>query len=386
MNRARRSRRAAFLLPGRALLLLAASVACAGIAAASTARAQEPAAEAADAELLPHPGALPGRHALLLFVSYRGQLAVPVHPTLVRREVSRRLADALTAGNRSVVTYPDVEPLMRSRRVRSESDLGLPFLGELADAFRLDHVTVVRLVTYDDRVLLLGRTLSPRTGRLQWAGVAEAAGGADLWTEPDGALARLETLLDGVAVELTAEAAPVLPEGAPALIALPLRPVGLGVGEKDLAWQCLLDALLRTETHAVPDPSLVVNAMQQGGFDPVQLDPRARAYLADAFSASGLLVPRMTAFPREGQVAAPAALVDSDAPRASALQNRVPMLFTLSLVDGATGAVIAGGSRYVTPEEPTGLFGRKTRRQLIRPYRESANELVRMLLTPEGTS
>ena len=343
-----------------------------------------PAADAPDATAL-QAGPLPGRHALLLFVAYRGNLDVPLHPTQLRVSAGRRLADAFAVRGGTFVTYPDVEPLMREWRVRSERDLALPFLEALADAFDVEHVTILKLVTYDDRVLLLGRTLSPRTGRLEWADVAEGVQGADLWERPDDAAARLDRLVDECASALLAGVSPALPEGSPGLVALPLLPVGLDRGEGDLAWQCLLGSLLRSERWNVADPSLVVNEMQRGGFDPRFLDPRARQYLAEAFAASGLLVPRMTAFPRAGERVTPAALVFDDTPVSAQLERRVPVLFTLSLVDGASGTVIAGGARYLTPEKATGLFGRSTRRQMIRRYQESADELVRSLLTTEGT-
>ncbi|MBZ0267164.1 hypothetical protein K8I85_03345 [bacterium] len=385
MNRHPRSDRAArFAAPTRvaALRLGAASLAACALLSAIPAGAQE--AEEEDARTASHP--LSGRHALLLFVSYRGNLDVPIHPTVLRRTSGERLANAFAAEEGSFVTYPAVEPLMRKWRVRSERDLALPFLRELADSFDVAHVTVLRLVTYDDRVLLLGRSLSPRTGRLEWADVAEAIHGGDLWKDQAGAFARLDALVDAGARALLQAPAPALPDASPTLLALPLLPIGLGRGESDLAWQCLLHSLLRTGEWTLPDPSLVVNEMQHGGFDPRFLDPRGRDHLVNAFSASRLLVPRLTAFPRPGDTTNPAALVYEDMPVSAELQRRVPVLFTVSLVDGSSGAVVAGGARYLTSENATGLFGRTHQQQIIRRYQGGADQLVRTLLPPEGTS
>jgi hypothetical protein len=208
--------------------------------------ASAPARADAATEAPPPGSALSGRHALLLFVAYRGNVPVPLHPTHLRRTASRHIADAFAEAGGTFVTYPDVEPLMRKWRVRSERDLGLPFLGELASAFDVDHVTVLKLVTYDDRIVLLGRTLSPRTGLLEWADVAEVVHGDDLWGNEADARAHLDELVPSGARTLLSGAAPVR-TGASPLLTLPLLPVGLDRGETDLAWQCLLGSLLRAE-------------------------------------------------------------------------------------------------------------------------------------------
>jgi hypothetical protein len=368
----------------RSPVALAAACALLGPLAPPVARADDGAAAPTRAD----DGGFAPRTALVVFVSYRGSVAVPLHPTRVRLATSRLLAEALAQQGRSVAEAPQLEPLMRHRRLRSERDLSRAFLQDVAQDLSADELVMVRLVTYDDRILLLARGMSVDGGWLRWAAAQEEVGGRELWSEPDAAMDRLESLVGAAIRRLVAaadESSPVAPAaGDDAVVALPLTAAGLGRGESDLATLCLLQSLVGARSGPVPDPALVVDDMQEGGFDPYELGPAARRKLAADFAARRLVVPRVTAFPPGTQAASGLSIPAEEGETTSRTVGRqVPVLFLLTLVDAGSGRLVAGRAQYLEPERTIGMFGRSRRARLADRYERGTRTLVHSLLDVE---
>jgi len=333
-------------------------------------------------------GGASSRTALLVFVSYRGNLRVPIHPTDVRLAATGILAADLADRGRTVVTVPELEPLMRRLRLRSEGDLSREALRSLADDFGADELVVARLVADDDRILLLGRALSTSNGWLRWAAVEEEPGGSGLWTDPAAAGDRLAAMVTAAAGRLTASESPrPVAEPAEGIVPLPLETYGLDRNDTDLAQLALLRSLLAAGHWHVPDPALVVDEMQRGGFDPRLLSAAARTRLAEDFESGSLLVSRLNAFPPSGTSSSGVIPADDDFAGAAAprVRRESPVLFTLALLDARTGRTLAGPGAYLEPGAAQGIFGIIRAVPSARRYEETADVLVRSLSNGEGS-
>lgn len=319
------------------------------------------------------------RSALVLFVAFPTNLYDFPDPTALRHLANRELAAALAARGRSVVAAPEIEPAMRTWRVRSERDVGPGFLGALGTEHGAREVVLATLAVYRDRVLLLARGLSPNSGRLGWVHSVE---------EPrdETAPADLDVVVAAAAVRLAEGCAPRgLGERAEDLVVLPPRPVGLDRGPADLAVHCLLRSLLATGRWSLPDPTAVVAALQDAGRDPYLLDAGARRVLAERFGAGRLVVPRLVAFPPNAPPAALAALARDDF--GASIPGAAPetsLLLSLVAIDTGTGRILTGETTYLAARNAAGIFGIARHDPLDARLQGETDRLVHALLDGEG--
>lgn len=325
------------------------------------------------------------RTALILFVSYRGNLPVVPDPTRVRRTATGIVADALTGPELEVVTYPAIEPAMREWRVRSERDLGFGFLEELETGFEVETVVVGTLIVTPDRIVLLIREFSLQGWDLRRAEILEDRTNTKFWGDPEQAQLDLEVVV-GRAVRSFTGTPPREPVSEPGdrIVVLPLRPVGTGRGYASLAMHGLLEALLASGRWTVADPALTAHTLRAQGLDPLALGRTSRTLLAERFGAELLLVPRLTAFPETRQT--PAEFdADSRVGIGPSFTEGIGTPFHLSFasVDRRTGNVLTVADTYLAPDNPYGTFGRQRHVPLAQRFREGAKDLVERLL-PEG--
>ena len=348
-------------------------------------------------------GAGASRSAVLVFVSYDGNLPSPPDPTRIRLAASRELAAALERLGRPAVTCPDLEPTMRRWRIRSERDLGPDFLGALASEFSATEVMVVGLCVYRDRVLFLARGVSAPEGRLAWADsdeelrTGETAGAVpDTQAEPESQAAQetqaepdtqveLEELTAAAAVKLAlaslARPAELATQG---LVVMPLVAVGVDRGPSSLAVQCLLRSLVETGHWIIPDPTLVVSALQHEGYDPLQLEEGSRHSVSARFGTKKIIVPRLVSFPSATSFAPPPSTTDDLETRAQEWSPDVPMYLSLAVIDCASGLVQSGEGEYLAPENPYRIFGRMRDVSLARHFQAGTDRLVQSLIAAEG--
>jgi hypothetical protein len=319
--------------------------------------------------------------ALLLFVSYRGNLPAYPDPTAVRLATAELLADALTERGRRVVTYPEIEPLMRAWRVRSERDLGFGFLGALVSESPVDRLVIATLNVTEDRIVLLARVSSVQTSELQRVEIVEEMSTPEMWTDPAAARADLREVTGRAIAELARRRPPEPPATPPRPgVVLPLRPVGVGRGYADLATHCVLRALLESGQWSIPDPALTVYAVQEAGFDPLLLEPGSRHALAARFSTDVLLVPRLSSFPSAIRTRARTEdETDRELGLSFASGVGVPFHFSLVAVDCARGGLVSGSDVYLAPEKRYGTFGREREIPIVRRFQHGADQLVRQL-------
>ncbi len=340
-----------------------------------------PAAGSADAPVPPA-----GRTALMVFLSYDGNQSPPATPTDLRRTAAREIADVLEAGGRAVVTYPELEPVMREGRIRSDRSLDAGTLALLADSTGADKVAVVTLVLYSDRMVALAREIDVASGLLAFVNVAEQPAD-ELWSAADATLETWREAVRAAATRLRFEE--VLPAaGGSTLAVLPMEPVGVTPGHADVTLHCLLRSLLETGRCRVPDPSLVRSAVRRGGFSPGMLEPGGRKMLARDFGADALLFPGMVSF---GQDSRPTGPVQNDADYdigdvTLEPEARQPIYLSLLAVDCGTGRVTAARGEYLEAEEPLGLFGIVRDIEVAARLRRGAEHLASILSEIEGDS
>ena len=371
-----------------AVLFGAATTAAADPPPATTAAAMPPSSAA--------PAAASLRTVLPVFVSYPANLVIYPDATSLRLAASHALAAALAARGRDVVTYPDLEPIMREAGVRSERDVGPGFLDAMVTELGAQEVVIATFSIYRDRLLLVARGLSPSSGRLTW--VASVEEPRSVTIDPDEERVAEDVPdptpeLSALAVAASTRLAAI--SGAPGnggdagatVVVLPLHPVGVDRGPASLALHCLLRSLLATGRWSIPDPTAVVSALQQDGHDPLLLDAESRLLLGERFGTSTLLVPRLVAFPPTVGPTAPipasgGALEDSGAPD-RAWSADVPMQFSLVRIDCASGRILSGEGDYLAAQSPYGIFGTFRRIPLDRRFQAETDRLVAALLAPD---
>ena len=327
------------------------------------------------------------RTALLVFVSYGEYTSTPLNPTIVRRTGSAVLAEILADASHDIVTYPEIEPVLREWRVRSERDIGFEFLEAVVSEHRVSQVVIARFAIHADRVLLLARGLFPASGDLAWVDVVEELLiGPDRGEEGDP-LARLERAMRAAGIRLADRRAVAEPGGvAGNLVTLPLRPVGLGRGLSDVATHCLLRSLLAAGRWSVPDPTLVVFTLQREGFDPFELEEGSRRFLAFRFATESVLVPRLASFPTTVRTRS-AAIDDGDGDGGfpPEIGREDPVFFSVVLIRCDSGVVVSGASEYLARENRIGIFGTGKDVRTARRFQMGADRLVRSLIPTEGS-
>lgn len=335
--------------------------------------------------------ATPGRSqktGLIVFVSYRGNFPPPLHPTELRLSGSRLISAALEERGQDIVTYPELESIMRQWRIRSDRDLSYEFLHALDSQFSVTQLVVAELVVHPDRLLILARGLLPGSGWLIWADVIEELSTLDVWADPSKARANWERIVGDAARKLAGRRGQ---EGvkpvAKTLVALPLKPVGVERGSADVMTHCLLSSLLDSGDWRLPDPALVVSVLQREGLNPLLLEDAAREALASQWDPYALLVPGLVSF-HLTQRRSVRGVEDRDEPR-SAFYNPdtdQPFYLTIVAVDCASGQVVAGGSEYLEPEDRLGLFGISKNLRVARRFQKGTDRLVRHLTSKGGDS
>lgn len=326
--------------------------------------------------------------ALVVFVSIPANLFELPDATALRRAAGRELAAALAEQGRSVVTAPELEPAMRTWRVRSERDVGPGFLGALGNLHGAREVVLATVAVYRDRVQFAARGLSPNSGRLGWVHSVEErrasrpAADLDAKDPGSGPQAELERVVAAAARRLAAGCTTRgVREGAEELVVLPLRPVGVDRGPAGLVVHCFLRSLLDTGRWTIPDPTAVVAALQEAGQDPLLLDPASRRVLADRFGARLLVVPRLVAFPPGAADAAAAAPGRDDFGGANgASLPESSFLLSLVAVDTESGRILAGETTYLAPRNPAGMFGIARQDPLDARIQGETDRLVHALL------
>jgi len=301
----------------------------------------------------------PETTALMVFLSYQGNHQLAISPTELRLVASRLLAARVEEGGRTVVTYPELDPVMRRWRIRSDQSLSREAMEAVAAETAADRVLVAKFVVYPDRLVALTREIEAGSGRLISAEVSEQGGG-DLWNDPQEARDGWNDAVGRVVAEIVGKRESRGLSGAEeTLVVLPVTRVGVAPGHSDIALHCILRSLLRSGRWSVPDPWLVRSALWAEGYDPGALNTEARGYLAENFAAAALLSPRLVAFDQGGRARGPLLDEDEYGARDIALEPeaRLPLHLSLLMLDCGSGRVLAANDTYLEPEDLLGLFG-----------------------------
>ncbi len=325
------------------------------------------------------------RTGLLVFPSYRSRADIPVDPRQARLAACREMSDVLSAEGHDVVGYPEIEPHMQRRRIRSERDLSREFLAELANDFGIGRVVVARVVIYEDRILLLARGIDPASGTLEWADMVEEKGTPSLRDE-----AAAEKGTFGGMVSRATRKLRTRGEGenetviVGSVVLMPLRTFGFGRELADLVLQSLLISLLRDGRWRVPDPAIVVSALQGSGFDPLHLSRLSRREMARDFGTDALLIPRMVAYGgrRTTRSAPPGS---PQLGRQTILtEGRNPVYLAAVLVDCESGELVSGRDLLLEPPDREGWFGVVREEWVVDRFRTGSENLVSSLLDSQG--
>jgi hypothetical protein len=320
------------------------------------------------------------RKALVVFLSYRANTPLALPATRMRLLGTEALASALADSLNEIVTYPELEPLQRQWRVRSDRDLSAGFLEGLEGSFSVDRLIVANLLVYPDRLILLTREIEVGSGRVIAADVAEEFSGS----LSDNALEALENwrqVTRKASRSIVRNAREVPPAaGAGVLVLLPMRPVGIGQGQVDMATNCLLRSLIESGSWLVPEPSLVESALEDDGFVHAPLVAGARQALASRYEPMALLMPHLVSF-GEQQLVLGAGLHDEDYDGGISLVQaaRTPMYLALLVVDAGSGSIVSGGSEYLEPVDPIGVFGVLREARVVGRLKAGTDRLVQVL-------
>jgi hypothetical protein len=312
------------------------------------------------------------RVALALFLSYEGQVHPPFDAAALHRGAWSALAAALEARGLQLVQRPEVEPVLREKRVRTGLRLNAGLLNAADSLWHAGRLLVCDLSLGPDRLLLTGRAMSVPTGELIWAGLAESGISSDLGTSADSAawLSSIEPVCRHLAARW--EAAPRDVSG-PLTYLLPVRRSGVDPSAAGLVTHCLLLSLLRT-TRRVQDPGVTAGRLAGAGIDPEHYDRRARFLLAQACGPGELMVGEISAY--EAPPPPAARLGDDDLPDLPPIQLPAASL-SLRLVDAASGEVRYAVCEYVGTPELRGIFGWMKRPTLERRFQPLTDRLVR---------
>ena len=327
------------------------------------------------------------RTALVLFVDSQDPMNPSISPKDLRTSSANILATVLERDGHQVLTYPEIEPLMRRSGMRSALDLPAEFLRELDSENWIAHLVITQLVIYADRVVLLARGLDIESRELHWADTAESSIAPDFWSDPERAIRNWNELMTGLGKSLGAQWSEE-PSGmaGPTLVLLPAEPIGLAEQSAALTTQALLGALLESRRYRIPDPALVRNALTSRGYDPRLLDAAGRAELMDLFAPSVLLAPEVVSFEAGSRTgAAPIGEPESDGAPPPIAASRSPLYLQVLVVAGDTGLVTAAESAYLKPDDPLGLFGLVRRVPLARRFENAARQIVQRLQVRGGS-
>jgi len=331
-------------------------------------------------------GREPSRTALMVFVDYEDRVEPSLPVSDLRLGGASGLGDWLEGQGHEVLTYPEIEPIMRAWQIRSALDLPYNLLPALGAEHSIDYLMIVRLVLYPDRVLLLGRGLARNSGYLCWASTVEISLPSEFWIQEEGTAEAWNNLIATASAQFTAhwpDAASETPGST--LVLLPLRPVGLGSESADIATHSILGSLLETKLWQIPDPAMVRSVLRDGGHDPRRLDEAGRAELSIWFDPVALLVPNLLSFETLVTRAVPFVVEDAAPTKvALAAEAKVPLYLQVLLLDCGTGRVRSAMAAYLKPDDPTGLFGFDKTVPLARRFEFGADQIVEKLKRTGG--
>jgi hypothetical protein len=291
----------------------------------------------------------------------------------LRRTGGAALAAVFEKQGLSVCAGPPIEELMQRWRVRTDLSISSGFLEELSRRCAAPRLVVARLAVFPERSFLSARVLDTTRGRLLGIEVLELPredGREDL-REKDGWL----ILLERSAADLTAclsWAGP--PAGAPDLIVLPTRATAAGSGLAPLFGDCLLKTLLAAGRWSIPDPALIVTALQAKGWPVEPLQREAIGDLGAQFAGAPLILSELIAYEdpeRQGGFAL-AEESDDDYDRAIRSAHYV----SLRAIDSRSGFLQGAWDRYREPDRLQGLFGVHRSPRWLARFDELAGELV----------
>ncbi|MFH1278506.1 MAG: hypothetical protein ABIK65_09020 [Candidatus Eisenbacteria bacterium] len=329
-----------------------------------------------------HPPAVapaPQRTALMVFVSYRSRFLPPINPSLVRIAAYRAVTEKLEARGDEVIPYPLMEPLLQAWRVRTGGSFGYEFLFETSARLGAERLMVLDLSVYTDRVILHGRALDARTGRIFWIDQVEELFIAPALEAGEGTAVEWSELLDRVAASVV-ERFRVTPvsESARELIFLPVQPVGVEPVQTDLATYSILGALVRDGRWILTDPALVVRDLQDRGYPPGVVGEKARAALVERFGEAPILMSTLLSYktPVGGNLPA---FLQEDVFLTPARSAEEPLFLELTVVDSRTGTVLYGASEFIDRENPLGLFGVVHTHSLPRRFDRAAERMAKAL-------
>jgi hypothetical protein len=333
-----------------AAVLLAAGVALAPHAGAAAARAVEaPAAGgAAPAAAAPPPTAVVG------FVAAAGGAGLPVPAARLRAEGAAALAAALQARGRAAPLAIPLLPYQREWRVRQAFALPHAFVAALAGRAGAQRVVVAQFVAADGRLLLAARSLSPATGLVTWADLADAplpaaADTAAFWrrTVPELASTLAERWRE-----------PPPRADADTLGVLPAEALGCHAWEAEAATYALLRGLLAERRHHVPDPGLLVAALQDEGLAATRPGAAALRAVARRHGAARVLLSALQALAPAAPGAAPGAADDG-----AAASGVLTDLVLAARIVAADGSVVEAAATAASPAPAgAGWFG------AVQPY------------------
>lgn len=332
-----------------AAVLLAAAAA----AAFENAAAQEGAGGAAAVPGLP---AAPPATAILCFVAAAGGEGLPAAPARLRAEAAAALGAALQARGRATPLPVPVWPWQSEWRVRQALALPSGFIAALADRAGARRLLVAQLVAADGRLLLAARCLSPATGLVTWADLADAplpaaADTAALWRRTLPALA-------AILADRWWEPPPRA--DADTLGVLPTAALGCHAWEAEAATCALLHALLTERRHHLPDPGLLVASLQEEGLAAADPGIAALQALARRHGSSRLLLSQLQALPLAAQTAGPPPVLAEDAIYPPGAQSA--FVLAARVVAARDGVVEAAATADSPPPAAAGWFG------AARPY------------------
>jgi hypothetical protein len=322
------------------------------------------------------------RTALLFFVSYRSVQLPSVAPAQLRTTGYNLLTAALGTSASEIVPYPELEPLLRTWRVRSSGSLPRGFLDAVVSQLSADTLVVAELAVFADRVLLTGRSMQCGSGHLIRVGIVEERlAGREQPGEELPTTVWMSALQKASRRLADRWSGPAPTEDATTLLVLPVVSVGAGGWQADAATVCLLEALLEERCWRIPDPALVVAVLQAEGVDPSVLGRDGRVLLSRAFGAAPLLTTELVSFEMQASRGVPGLIDEFDelGRLSPAGDTQHPLYFSMMAVDGTSGTVLHGSARYIDGEARRGLFATSRDPLLFRRLEENAARLARSL-------
>lgn len=349
-----------------AVLLAAVRLAAATAATA----AGVPAAVAAGSAAAPGVPAAPPAMAILCFVAAAGGEGLPAEPARLRAEAAAALGAALQARGHATPLPAPVLPWQREWRVRQALALPSGFVAALAGRAGAQRLLVAQLVAADGRLLLAARCLSPATGLVTWADLADAP----LPATPDTAAIWRRTLPALAATLADRWREPPARADADTLGVLPTTALGCHAWEAEAATCALLRALLTERRHHLPDPGLLAASLQEEGLPASDPGLAALQALARRHGSSQLLLSQLQALSPAAQAAGPAPGLPESSVTPPGAQSA--LVLAARVVAAGDGIVAAAAVADSPPPPATGWFGTTRAYSPARRLAQAGHDIV----------